>query len=256
MTRYLLVEDERFAYEEIKRMMTRLRREWIQTGWAESVEQAVLLLRQNTADMMISDIRLADGLCFEVFEQCDSDIPVIFTTAYDEYAIKAFKANGIGYLLKPVEEKDLDEALRRYERGCVIRPSAPAYRQMEHDYMSVGHKQRFMVQTGDTFTHADSHDVAFFYSEEKYTYLHLFSGRRYIIDYPLDRLETMLDRGMFFRVSRNCIANIRAVGKSTRYFGGRLKLHFTPECPHEVIVSRSRTAEFLKWMDGEITPQQ
>ena len=109
MVKYLLVEDERFAYEELKRMMQRLRPSWQLAGWAESVEQAVLLLRQGSLDLMIVDIRLSDGLSFEIFEQCPVDLPVIFTTAYDEYAIKAFKVNSIDYLLKPIEESDLKQ---------------------------------------------------------------------------------------------------------------------------------------------------
>lgn len=114
MVKYLLVEDERFAYEELKRMMQRLRPSWQLAGWAESVEQAVLLLRQGSLDLMIVDIRLSDGLSFEIFEQCPVDLPVIFTTAYDEYAIKAFKVNSIDYLLKPIEESDLEAALCKF----------------------------------------------------------------------------------------------------------------------------------------------
>lgn len=251
MTRYIIIEDERFAYEEIKRMMTRLRPEWLLAGWADSVEQAALLLGQGQADLLISDIRLTDGLCFEIFSRCGTDIPVIFTTAYDEYAIRAFKVSGIDYLLKPIEESDLEAALTRFERGCSLHPSAPECRRMEQEYVSEGCKSRFLVQAGDMFRYADTGDVAFFYSEDKYTYLHLFGGNRYIVDYTLDRLETILDGKMFFRVSRNCIANIRAVRKGTRYFGGRMKLHLSPECPHEVFVSRSRAADFLRWMDGD-----
>lgn len=112
-------------------------------------------------------------------------------------------------------------------------------------------KSRFMVQAGDMFLHVATADVAFFYSEDKYTWLHLFNGRRYITDHTLDRIETMVYGRMFFRVSRNCIANIMAIRKSTRHFGGRMKFHLCPECPHEVIVSRSRATGFLRWMDGE-----
>ena len=225
MVKYLLVEDERFAYEELKRMMQRLRPSWQLAGWAESVEQAVLLLRQGSLDLMIVDIRLSDGLSFEIFEQCPVDLPVIFTTAYDEYAIKAFKVNSIDYLLKPIEESDLEAALCKFERNSALRSAAPEYRQLE---------------------------LGYFYSEDKLTYLHLFSGKRYIISYSLDQLEGMLDRDVFFRVSRSCISNIRSIRKSSRYFGSRLKLYFEPECPHEVLVSRSRVADFLKWVDGVV----
>lgn len=251
MARYILVEDERFAYEEIKRMMTRLRPGWTLAGWADTVEQTALLLGQGAADVVIADIRLADGLCFEVFDVCDTDIPVIFTTAYDEYAIRAFKVNGIDYLLKPIEETDLEAALCRFERGRELRPSSLEWQRMRRGLDVTERKSRFMVQAGDMFLHVATADVAFFYSEDKYTWLHLFNGRRYITDHTLDRIETMVDGRMFFRVSRNCIANIMAIRKSTRHFGGRMKLHLSPECPREVIVSRSRAAGFLRWMDGE-----
>lgn len=250
MVKYFLVEDERFAYEELKRMMQRLRPGWQLAGWVESVEQAVLLLNQSVPDLLLVDIRLSDGLSFEIFEQCAVDVPVIFTTAYDEYAIKAFKVNGIDYLLKPVEEADLEAALCRFERRDALRPTASEYRRLEQGYLSANRKNRFLVQVGDTFRHVETLDVAFFYSEDKLTYLHLFSGKRYVINYSLDQLEGMLDRDTFFRVSRNCISHIKSVRKSSRYFGSRLKLHLEPECPHEVLVSRSRVADFLKWIDG------
>ena len=136
MVKYLLVEDERFAYEELKRMMQRLRPSWQLAGWAESVEQAVLLLRQGSLDLMIVDIRLSDGLSFEIFEQCPVDLPVIFTTAYDEYAIKAFKVNSIDYLLKPIEESDLEAALCKFERNSapVSYTHLDVYKRQGKDY--------------------------------------------------------------------------------------------------------------------------
>lgn len=165
MVKYLLVEDERFAYEELKRMMQRLRPSWQLAGWAESVEQAVLLLRQGSLDLMIVDIRLSDGLSFEIFEQCPVDLPVIFTTAYDEYAIKAFKVNSIDYLLKPIEESDLEAALCKFEHNSALRSAAPEYRQLELGYLAANKKNRFLVQVGDTFRYVETPDVAFFYSE-------------------------------------------------------------------------------------------
>lgn len=250
MTKYLIVEDERFAYEELKRMMQVLRPEYQLIGWAESIEQTILLLQQNKIDLMIVDIRLSDGVSFEIFEQCPVNIPIIFTTAYDEYALQAFKVNSIDYLLKPIEENELEVALLKFERNHSLHSVTPQYRKLEADYLASNKKNRFLIQIGDTFLYVETHEVAFFYSEEKYNYLHLFSDKRYIINYSLDLLESMLDREIFFRVSRNCIANIKTIQKSSRYFGSRLKLHFRPECPHEVLVSRNRVSDFLKWMDG------
>ena len=252
MVKYLLIEDERFAYEEIKRMMQELRPDYYLAGWAESVEQAVLLLKQGGIDLMLVDIRLSDGLSFEIFEQAAVDTPVIFTTAYDEYAIKAFKVNSIDYLLKPIEENDLETALRKFERHDTLPGIAPELKQLELEFLTRNKKNRFLIQVGDTFQYAETMDTAFFYREDKYVYLHLFSGKRYIVNYSLDQLENMLDRGVFFRVSRNCIANIKAVQRSARYFGSRLKLYLSPECPHEIIVSRNRAGDFLKWIDGLI----
>lgn len=249
MTRYLIVEDERLAYEEIRRMMSKLRPTYKLAGWAESVEQAVCLLKAENFDLLIIDIRLSDGVSFEIFEQCSVEIPVIFTTAYDEYALDAFRVNSIDYLLKPIGERELDAALGKFERRCCLRTATPECRKLEADYLSGCKKNRFLVRMGDTFRPVAISDVAFFYSEEKYTYLHLFSGHRYIIDYTLDRLERMVDAEQFFRVSRNCIANIRSIHKISKYFAGRLLLQFLPKCPHEVIVSRSRADDFLKWAD-------
>lgn len=249
MAKYIIIEDERLAYEEIRRMMQRLRPDYMLTGWATGVEQAVLQLASGGIDLMIVDIRLSDGLSFEIFERTAADIPVIFTTAYDEYALRAFKVNSIDYLLKPVEEQALETALCKFERNRLPRTATPELKRLEATYMTGIRKNRFLVRSGDTFRYVETSDIAFFYSEEKYVFLHLFSSRRYIVDYTLEQLETMLDEAGFFRVARNCIANIRAIGKVSRYFGGRLKIFFSPECPHEVIVSRDRTERVLQWID-------
>ena len=249
MIKYILIEDERFAYEEVKRMMKKLRADYQMSGWAVSIEQAVELLKQENIDLMIVDIRLSDGLSFEIFEQYPVDIPIIFTTAYDEYALKAFKLNSMDYLLKPIDEKELDAALCKFERRNCPTPKTPAYRQLEETYLSNNKKNRFLIQLGNAFQYVKTDEIAFFYSEEKYTYLHLFSNRRYIINYPLEQLEKMLDKDVFFRVSRNCIANIQSITKISKFFASRLKLYFQPECPHEVLVSRNRISDFLKWVD-------
>lgn len=250
MTRYLLIEDERFAYEEIRRMIQKLRPDYQLAGWTESVEQSVILLEQGNIDLMIADIRLSDGLSFEIFEQYPVDIPIIFTTAYDEYALKAFKLNSMDYLLKPIDEKELNAALCKFERRNFLTPKISKYKKLETVYLSGNKKNRFLIQTGNSFQYVETNEVAFFYSEEKYIYLHLFSNRRYIINYSLEQLDNMLDKDMFFRVSRNCIANIRSIKKISKYFASRLKLLFQPECPLEIVVSRNRVNDFLDWMDG------
>ncbi len=231
MTGYVLIEDERFACEEMNRMMRKLRPEYSCLGSAGSVVEAVALLKRTRPDMMLVDVSLADGICLEIFDQVPEDIPVIFTTAYDEYAIKAFKVNSVDYLLKPVDEGELEAALQKFESREAVRNHSSELERLRSDFISRNRKNRFLVQVGDSYQHIGIKDIAYFYSEEKYTFLHLFSGGRYVIGYSLDQLEGMLDPGMFFRVSRGFITSIDAVVESTRYFGNRLVLRLEPEFP-------------------------
>lgn len=162
IAKYIIIEDERLAYEEIRRMMQRLRPDYMLTGWATGVEQAVLQLASGGIDLMIVDIRLSDGLSFEIFERTAADIPVIFTTAYDEYALRAFKVNSIDYLLKPVEEQALETALCKFERNRLPRTATPELKRLEATYMTGIRKNRFLVRSGDTFRYVETSDIAFF----------------------------------------------------------------------------------------------
>ena len=194
--------------------------------------------------------KLTDGNSFDIFEQIQVTTPVIFTTAYDEHAIQAFKVNSVDYLLKPVEEDDLLAALRKFEQFRVVQSPVTNYRKLEEALMSNCKKNRFLIQKGDAYHYVETSDIAFFYSEEKVVFLHTFSDKRYIVDYTLEQIEQLLDERTFFRVSRNCIANINSIRKISKYFNSRLKLSFQPECPHEVLISRVRVPDFLKWVDG------
>lgn len=251
MAKYIIIEDEQFAFNELKRMMKAARPGWELCGWATSVEQALILIKNVPADLLLVDIRLSDGDSFDIFEQLKTDIPVIFTTAYDEFALKAFKLNSIDYLLKPIEETELERALQKFENLRLITPASDSFIKFRDNYLSSNHKNRFLVQCGDVYRHIEANDVAFFYSEDKYTYLHTFSNNRYIIPYTLDQLESMMDSENFHRLSRNCIANIKSIDRLHKYFAGRLKVDFTLNCPQEVIVSRSRVAGLLDWINGK-----
>lgn len=248
--KYLIVEDEQFAYKELKRIMERLRPDYILMGRTESVADTIQFLKNNPVELILLDIRLADGNCFEIFEKTEVSIPIIFTTAYDEHAIQAFKYNSIDYLLKPVEEDDLLVALIKLERQYVEKEAVFDYKKLEQLVLDNHKKSRFLIQIGDTYDYIDVNDIAFFYSEEKIVFLHTFSDRKYSIDFTLTQIESQLDRKMFFRVSRNCIANITSIKKINKYFNSRLKLTFQPNCPQEILVSRERVSDFLKWIDG------
>lgn len=251
MVKYLIVEDERLSYQELRRMIGKLRTDYLPTGWAGSVAKTVDFLKNTQIDLILMDINLSDGHCFEIFDQINVSTPIIFTTAYDEHAIQAFKYNSIDYLLKPIEEEELSLALDKYER--IHKQNNPPfdYKRLE-EMMSWQAKERFLVQKKDSYSYVGTEEIAFLYSEEKVNFIHTFTNKRYIIGYTLDQLEKQLATNSFFRVSRNCISNIKAIKSIDKYFNGRLKLSFQPECPHEVLVSRVRVDDFLRWIDGVI----
>lgn len=251
MTKYLIVEDERLAYQELKRMMEELRPEYVLAGSTGTVATTIDFLNKNEVDLILLDVHLSDGDCFEIFNHIRISKPIIFTTAYDEHAIKAFKLNSIDYLLKPIEEEELSVALDKYEDIYRRKIIPYDYKQLE-ETIPQHKKHRFLIQKGDSYFYINSVDIAFFYSEDKVVFIHTFENKRYIVDYTLDKLENHLEAHRFFRVARNCITNIKAINKIHKYHNSRLKLSFKPGCPHEVIVSRVRIPEFLKWIDDLI----
>nr|WP_295927539.1 LytTR family DNA-binding domain-containing protein [uncultured Dyadobacter sp.] len=247
--KYLIVEDERFAYEELKRMMTELRPGYSLERRTKTVVDTIAFLKTFEVDLILLDIRLADGSCFEIFNHVEVATPVIFTTAYDEHAIKAFKLNSIDYLLKPFDEQELEAALNKFENIFHQEPSKPDARKFEQ-LLSAKTKNRFLIAKGENYHYVETADIAHFYSEDGVVFLHTFHNQRHIINYTLDQIEQQLDNRLFFRVARNCIGNVKAIENVTKYFNSRLQLSFLPPCPHEVLVSRVRVPDFLKWMDG------
>lgn len=247
--KYLIVEDERFAYEELKRMMTKLRPGYVLEKQTKTVIDTIEFLKVAAVDLILMDIRLADGSCFEIFNHIKVSTPVIFTTAYDKHAIKAFKLNSIDYLLKPFDEHELATALVKFENIYHNQAHTTDPKNFE-ELLSFKTKNRFLISKGENYHYIETADIAHFYSEEGVVFLHTLHNKRYIINYTLEQLEQQLDKRLFFRVSRNCIGNVKAIENVAKYFNSRLKLSFAPECPHEVLVSRIRVPDFLKWMDG------
>src|SRR5690625_1266268 len=194
---YLIVEDEQFAYEELKRMMTKIRPDYSLKHRTKTVVGTIELLKTFKVDLILMDISLADGNCFEIFNHIEVDIPVIFTTAYDEHAIKAFKLNSIDYLLKPFEEKELEKALSKFENIYQNHSVTREIKNFEH-LLSPKTKNRFLISKGKSYHYIETTDVAHFYSEGAVVFLHTFHNKRYIINYTLDQLEQQVDKQQFF----------------------------------------------------------
>lgn len=242
-----IIEDEVPAQEELVRILRKHFQDMDIVGISGSVRDSVDWLRNYTADLIFMDIQLSDGSCFDIFSVIDVTIPVIFTTAYDQYALKAFKVNSVDYLLKPIDEDELVAAVKkmdyRYDRiKDLIKDFIPS----SHRY-----KSRISVKTGDVYNFLHIDDVAYFISDGGLTFAETAAGQRYIVDYTIGSLETQLDPKRFFRVSRGCILSIGSIGKIESYFNSRLKVTLKGRGDMNVVISRVRVPDFLDWIDDK-----
>jgi len=252
----LIVEDEPFAQQELKRLLSATRNDVVILDCIDSVEDTILWLRSNPLpDLIFLDIQLSDGLSFEIFRQEKILCPVVFTTAYDEYAIQAFKVNSIDYLLKPVRQSDLASALSKFDevKASYQTNDKPAFDiGMLEQLLNPSRKAfkaRFIARIGDQIKHLAIEDVAWFYAEDNVVFLITRTNNRYIIDYTLDQVCQQIDLSRFFRLNRSYVAAIQSIGKVNRYFNGRLLIELSPAAPEQVFVSRAKAQEFIEWLD-------
>lgn len=251
----LLVEDEPLAAERLEAMIREYLPEVNVVGPFDSIRSAVSWLKENDApDLALFDIQLADGLSFEIFEQADVTCPVIFTTAFDEYALKAFKVNSIDYLLKPINKEELFAALEKYNRlftqsNHQANVSTDAidkiYRMMTRNYRS-----RFLIRVGEHLRPLDAADVVYFYSQQRATFALTCDGKSYDLDFTLDQLEQELDPQQFFRVNRGALVRLDAINDVLIYSGNRLRLKLVKEPDEPVLVSREKVGRFKQWLGG------
>lgn len=245
----LIVEDEAMAQASLARALTAQFPDIRIVGTTGSVRDTVAWLRDpaNRVDVVFMDVELSDGDCFEIFRQVDLSARVIMTTAYDNYAVRAFEVNSIDYLLKPVDPAALARAVER----CRARAEGFDARQlMEALRAPREYRQRYIVRFNDRIVPVAAADIAYFYSEEKNTFLVTFDDNRYVFDQSLDVLTDELDGTRFFRISRNCILSMACIQSVVKYLGTRLKVNARPRPSFEMIVSRSRVDDFLRWLEG------
>lgn len=241
----LIVEDEAPAQAELTRILNKRFPDIRIAGITGSVRGTVEWLRKNSADLIFMDIMLSDGCCFDIFSLIEVRTPVIFTTAYDQYALKAFKVNSVDYLLKPVDEDELTAAVEksdyRYSRiKNLIETFAPAAKR---------YKTRISVRCGNTYNFMPTDKVSRFISEDGLTFAISDSGQRHTVDYTIEALEPLLDPKLFFRVTRGCIVSANSIEEACRYFNGRLKIILKDGS--SLVLSRARVPDFLKWIDDK-----
>ena len=246
----VIIEDETLAAEKLKNTLLEIDPGFEIKAILKSIESATEWLSQNShPDLIITDIQLLDGLSFEIFRQVDVEVPIIFTTAYDQYAVRAFEVNSIDYLLKPVQKDKLAFALLKVKQKT---ESSPV------DYDSIlrllrmqlsEYKSRFMVRIGQRIIAVPVEKIAYFFSESKLTYIVTEDNRRYPFDLPLDEIDTQLNPKSFFKINRQYIISFTSIAEIHPHFKGRIKLKLNPDQPEEIIVSAERTPEFKKWLD-------
>jgi len=255
--RALIVEDEPLAARRLTELLRKQEQPLDVVGVAESVAEAEVFLQtlQPGPDVLFLDIHLADGLSFEIFERQQVTCPVIFTTAYDRYALRAFKVNSVDYLLKPIEPEELTGALAKL-RSLHAAPVAPTFdasmlaEMLRQAQPSTSYKTRFVVRVGEHLKAIPTEQIAYFFSLEKATLLQTKENRRFVVDYTLEQLENLLDPRHFFRLNRAYLAHADAIQDIIHYTNSRLQTVLRPASSDDtVLVSRERVAAFKAWLD-------
>lgn len=244
-----IVEDEELSRNHLRSEIAKHLPNFNIIGEATSVNQSITWLKKNTPDLIFMDIQLSDGLCFEIFKHLTIETPIIFTTAYDHYAIQAFQENGIGYLLKPVNATLLLNAIDKFQRLTTYNKFNIDLQKLVTTFHPTSFRHRISIQKGEKISFLNIHDIAYFFSEETVTFAVLKNGERKLIDNNLSTLEQELDPKYFFRITRNCITHIDDIESINKYFNSRLKVFLKPSLDKELLISRIRSAEFRKWLD-------
>ena len=247
----LILEDEKVAAERLTGLIKKYDPSIDITEIVQSVKNAVQWLNTHQApDLIFMDIQLADGLSFEIFEQAIVKTPVIFTTAYDEYALKAFKVNSIDYLLKPIDQGELKNAIDKFKENKSPKEiPAQVFDSIMHS-LTKKHKNKFIMNVGEHIKVFTADDIQCFYSLEKFTFLQNISGRDYAVNYSLDQLEDLLDPAQFFRINRKFIVSFSAISDIISYSNSRLKVKLKSNESNDLIVSREKVQDFKKWLEN------
>lgn len=248
-----IIEDEQPAVNRLTKMLLTIRPDIEITGQAESIQKAVTHLNNNKSNQLIfMDIHLADGLSFEIFNQTTIEAPVIFTTAYDQYALQAFKVNSIDYLLKPIDEEELQRAILKHEQLNGKKPDNQTDQllRMLKELNAPQFKERILIKRGQQLSYLKVDQIAYFFAEGKFAYAVDTQYNKYILDNTLSDLDTELSPRIFFRINRNMILHIDAISKVHSWAGNRLQVELKAATQADTVVSREKVAAFKEWLGG------
>ncbi len=247
----IIIEDEQYAFDKLSILLALLDENIKIVGHGKSIAQAVEIIKMHKdIDLAFFDIQLSDGLCFNIFDSIDFSFPVIFTTAFDNHAIKAFKHNSIDYLLKPIRKSELEAALQKF--GNIWQPNKNQIKIFEklQQLEQKIYKERFVVKIGDHIKMIKTNDINSFYSMDKTTFMQTCDNRNYALDYTLEELNKAINPKLFFKVSRKYIVNINSIKDMVSYSNSRLKIVLNTPTDDDIIVSREKVKEFKNWLQN------
>ena len=249
----LIIEDEDLAVKKLQKTLATVDPAADVVGVADSIKSSVEWLAANPSpDLILMDIELADGQSFEIFNLIDIKCPVIFTTSYDEYALKAFKVNSVDYLLKPIQNDELQAALDKFKKLSPIYKTDTSLekivKELQQKLQPKEYRKRFLVKYSAKLVSIEVKDICYFYSDGRLNFFKTADNKRYAVDYTMDELEEMLEPEHFFRISRAFYVSVGCITKIEDYFGNRIVLSLNPPVDKEAIVSREKVTDFKKWM--------
>ena len=254
----LIIEDEELAVKKLRKTLNAVDESAEVVGVADSIRSSVNWLQNNPSpDLILMDIELCDGQSFEIFDKVEVKSTVIFTTSYDEFALKAFKVNSVDYLLKPVQKDDLHVAIEKYKKLKTLYKDAnesPVFnienlvKELQQKMQGKEYRKRFLVKQAQKLVSIETDQIAYFYSDGRLNFFKTYDNRKFVVDYTMDELNDMLDPEKYFRISRSFYVSINSVDQIHDYFGNRLMLYLKPQVDKEALVSRERVSDFKRWL--------
>lgn len=247
----LIIEDEQAAIRRLRKLLPEIRQDCEVLDALSSIEASVAWLASHASpDVILMDIHLADGSSFEIFNKLEVRAPIVFVTAYDEYALKAFRVNAIDYLLKPIKKEELAAALKKVADGQMAHEPPEVLMEKLTEAGFLKPTKRILVKMGQSLKMIDLNEVAYYYSRDKISFAVLPENKRYPLDFSLDHIEQQVDPSRFFRINRQFIVNLESIQEMIAYSKSRVKLILTPPSEEDTIVSKERSPEFKKWLVG------
>ncbi len=245
----IIIEDEKLTADHLKSLLLQIDEKMEIIGNLNSVTMAYSWFMDNPEpDLIFMDIELGDGTAFDLLDIIKVKSNIIFTTAYNQHAIKAFKYNSIDYLLKPLEKGELIKAIEKWKNQKNNNPSMDLIHALKKE-LNQNYKQRFLVKSGDKYTTIESEQIAYFFSEESYTHIMTKEGKKWFVDYSLEDLDEIMDPRFFFRLNRKVISSVSAIEQISGYFNARLSVRLNPEFKDQIIISREKVKAFKAWLD-------